>query len=453
MEMRALHSPLRRPQGLVPPTLQIVKDSTTVLPARPAVPASLLIVDDDTMLLGLLSAVLEETGVFEVRTAEDGLSALESLAARPADAVLTDIRMPRLDGLGLIARLAEQHPRTPVAVMSAHAAGPEAADELSRAGIAAVFAKPLDMRSFPDAVQRLLVPATTDRVSGVTLFGFLQLLEMERKTCAVVVRAGDREGRLFFEQGALVHAEHGAMRGLTAAYDVTTWEGATLEILNDRRSMIRTITASLRHVLMEGARLLDHRRAAIPAGETSPPEADAIGPDEAALAALAAASAAHRPRDAGASGVTPSELAPLRASGSTAVLDPAEEIRFMTATATLTLKDTLNELLKLDGAIVAALCDAETGMVLGSAGDKSFNIDVAASGNMEVLRAKNRVKAQLGFPDSIEDILITLTTQYHLIRPLSNSPTLFFYLAIDRQRGNLGMARHKLASFESRVAV
>ena len=75
-------------------------------------------------------------------------------------------------------------------------------------------------------------------------------------------------------------------------------------------------------------------------------------------------------------------------------------------------------------------------------------IERAASGNTSVVKAKMAVMRQLGIGGAIEDILITLESQYHLIRPLTKVPTLFLYVAIDRQRGNLGLARHKLRQIE-----
>lgn len=95
----------------------------------------------------------------------------------------------------------------------------------------------------------------------------------------------------------------------------------------------------------------------------------------------------------------------------------------------------------VSGSIAAALVDYESGMCLGSEGT-GLNVEVAAAGNMEVMKAKARVMKDLGIEGGIEDILITLEPQYHIIHPIGTS--MFLYLAIDRKQGNLAMARHKL---------
>lgn len=117
------------------------------------------------------------------------------------------------------------------------------------------------------------------------------------------------------------------------------------------------------------------------------------------------------------------------------------------------VKDSLREAMTIEGAIAVALVDYESGMTLGSDGDvRSFNIDVAAAGNTQVVRSKLDVMRQLGIGGTIEDILITLEDQYHLIRMLGGT-TLFLYIAINRGRGNLGMARHRLKTIETNLVV
>ena len=111
------------------------------------------------------------------------------------------------------------------------------------------------------------------------------------------------------------------------------------------------------------------------------------------------------------------------------------------------VNQSLDATMEIDGAMVSALVDYESGMTLGTRGD-AFNVELAASGNTQVVLAKMKVMNSLGLDVEIEDILITLSDQYHLIRPLTKEANLFLYLAIDRKKGNLGMARHKLSSIE-----
>jgi len=107
-----------------------------------------------------------------------------------------------------------------------------------------------------------------------------------------------------------------------------------------------------------------------------------------------------------------------------------------------TIKQTLEELLTLDGAMCAAVVDSASGMILGNAGS-GVDMEVAAAGNTEVVRAKAKVMRALGLNDVIEDILITLGKQYHIIRPSSRKEGVFIYFVLDKQRSNLAMARRK----------
>lgn len=111
-------------------------------------------------------------------------------------------------------------------------------------------------------------------------------------------------------------------------------------------------------------------------------------------------------------------------------------------------KINLESLRNLDGYVASALVDSDSGMLLASDGT-GINMEVAAAGNTEVVRAKRKVAAALKLNDSIEDILINLSRQYHLIRPLESNQMLFLYVVPDRAKSNLAMARHELRSFEN----
>ncbi|MCD0449889.1 hypothetical protein LO762_11915 [Actinocorallia sp. API 0066] len=120
------------------------------------------------------------------------------------------------------------------------------------------------------------------------------------------------------------------------------------------------------------------------------------------------------------------------------------------------LDQSLKEMMSIDGALGAAIVDYSSGMALGVLGSsKALDLQIAAAGNTEVVRSKMRTIEQLGLKESIEDILITLDKQYHIIRPLRSrsGQGLFMYAALDRGRANLALARHHLKRIEENVEV
>lgn len=123
----------------------------------------------------------------------------------------------------------------------------------------------------------------------------------------------------------------------------------------------------------------------------------------------------------------------------------------------MNIETALKEAMAIEGATGAALVDWDSGMALGTlGGGKYLDLDLAAAGNTEVVRSKMRTLETLRLDDSVEDILITLTKQYHLIRLLSNAGAqqkLFLYLVLDRNKANLALARHHLKRIESDLSI
>jgi len=116
----------------------------------------------------------------------------------------------------------------------------------------------------------------------------------------------------------------------------------------------------------------------------------------------------------------------------------------------------LKDAMQVGGAIAAAVVDHSSGMALGTVGGgHGFDITVAAAANTEVLRAKLRTLQMLGLDEKIEDILVSLGSQFHLIRPVTgrSGQGLFIYLALHRDRANLALARHQLRIIEQSLEV
>ena len=116
------------------------------------------------------------------------------------------------------------------------------------------------------------------------------------------------------------------------------------------------------------------------------------------------------------------------------------------------LEQSMQQIMSIDGAMAAALVDYRSGMCLSKAGT-ALNLDLAAAGNTQVVRAKLQTVETLGLRRGIEDILITLVDQYHLIRLVPNHQGLFLYLVLDKNKGNLALARYKLSDIERVLSV
>jgi hypothetical protein len=102
----------------------------------------------------------------------------------------------------------------------------------------------------------------------------------------------------------------------------------------------------------------------------------------------------------------------------------------------------LRKALAIDGALGVAVVDSRTGQCVGRKDSGSgMDLDVAAAGNTELVLAKRKVVEGLGLDQDIEDILITLGSQYHLLRVLHTAPDLFFYLVLDRGQPGDGPSR------------
>ncbi len=118
-----------------------------------------------------------------------------------------------------------------------------------------------------------------------------------------------------------------------------------------------------------------------------------------------------------------------------------------------TAKEILPKLMEIDGCVGCCIVDSNSGMMLGAAGGGPISLEIAAAGNTEVVRSKRKTMRALNMNDQIEDMLITLGKQYHLIRPLTSNDALFIYLVLDKQKANLAMARHQLTILEKDLVI
>ena len=114
------------------------------------------------------------------------------------------------------------------------------------------------------------------------------------------------------------------------------------------------------------------------------------------------------------------------------------------------IEKSLGELMSCDGALGACIVDYSSGMNLGATGG-GVDLELAGAGNSEVIKAKMDTMKSLGIKGEIEDILITLETQFHIIRPAAEHESLFIYLVLDKKKSNLALARRKVRDVEENL--
>jgi twitching motility two-component system response regulator PilG len=226
-----------------------------------------LIVDDSPELLKPLALGLRKYQAdFEVITAGNGEEALAVLKSEPITTLVTDLYMPKMDGLELLAYMTQNHPRIPCVVMTAFGSA-EIQDILGQRGIFHYLEKPLDLKTLADTIIDAITQFEQGKsLQGLSVAGFLQLIEMEEKSCIVEATNARREtGRFFMVNGKLHNAEYGDLNADRAAIAMLAWSSATLRV----KSLLaaqpeKRIGFGLKTLILESARVKDDLHAEPP---------------------------------------------------------------------------------------------------------------------------------------------------------------------------------------------
>ena len=225
----------------------------------------LLVDDEEAYLLSVADGLARYASEFGVLTAHDGLDALQLISEKNPSLVVSDIRMPNMDGIELLLTSRKEYPTIPFILVSAFFS--ESLQRSAKAfGAARILHKPLDLETLLGTIREVLAAARRGQDSlrpagflpAFSLPGFLQLVAMEQKTCALKVRSGSEySGTLWIEKGRLIDAEFGTLVGTAAALRLLTWENPDITLESFQRARDARITEGINFLLMESARLRD----------------------------------------------------------------------------------------------------------------------------------------------------------------------------------------------------
>ncbi len=215
-----------------------------------------LIAEDDPILRKRMETILgRHQNRFEVVAAADGQEAIDVLSSTPVSLLITDIQMPRVDGLQLLAHVHAHHPRLPCFVMTAfgslgmHARLPE---DLLR-----FYDKPVDVHEMVDDIVAVLDnPIDAGETGGISVLHFLQIIRMEKISCVFEIKPpGEDPGQLFFEKGELFDARANELEGEAAALELIKSPIATYRLaFHQHESVERHIQKDLDTLIQEAGR-------------------------------------------------------------------------------------------------------------------------------------------------------------------------------------------------------
>jgi len=221
---------------------------------------NILFVDDDQILCNAVEKSLaRHKENFTVVTACDGFDAVKKLPNVPVSLVILELIMPRMDGMSLIKHLSENYPDLPAIVISsiddAHLR-----EITKQPGIIGYFKKPLQAEKLAAAINMVLQKEAAGGIMhDISPTVFLQLMEMDAKSCTIRIldNATGRGGILYFKDGELLDARIGQLRGITAAYEVFSWDTATIFIRNECEPRKNIINSELTPIIMKAVGMKD----------------------------------------------------------------------------------------------------------------------------------------------------------------------------------------------------
>ncbi|MCE9579434.1 MAG: response regulator [Deltaproteobacteria bacterium] len=355
---------------------------------------SVLIVDDDASFRTTIGRDLSEQG-FAVAQAQNADEALDALGRGSFDVLLTDLRMPGADGIDLLEKVRTLSARTRAILMSGFAS----ARDYQRAiecGAVRVLCKPFTSSELLQAIRQAVDCETGFRgsIHGLSLVDLLQMFHYARRSLAIVVD-GWAAGHVYLQDGQLIHAEYRDLHGEEALRAILAMPAGSLRTMVLAEGTPRTITRDFQTLLLDSLRTLDE--GTLEGLESEFAEFDEVAP----------------------------------------VARPSMQ-RFV------------ERLRRLDGYAASILIDSDSGVLLSGDGDAlGLDLHIAAAGYGELFRLKRALLARQEVPDRIEDVVITMTSQYHVLHALPGDASLLVCVVLDRTSASLGLARYALAAADS----
>jgi CheY-like chemotaxis protein len=222
----------------------------------------ILIVDDEQNITWSMEKYLSKEGYF-IATADSAKKGAELLNTSPFDLVITDMKMPDVDGFQFLNWIKKNHNKSKVVIMTAFGS-PSVRESAKQMGAFRYFEKPVDLNQLRKFINETLADkGFTGNILDIDLFDFVQMILLSRKQKLISITdpISMQMGLMYLKSGDVIHAECGMLQGEDAFYTIMAMKSGIFSDMPWIEPTARTINAPFNHLLMEAARIMDESSA------------------------------------------------------------------------------------------------------------------------------------------------------------------------------------------------
>lgn len=221
----------------------------------------LIVDDEETLTWSMAKSLSKDKDKYEVIIANNGREALNYLQTNKIDLVITDIRMPDINGLDLLAKIKKEYPHTKVTIMTAYGSS-DVQKEANQRGSLYYIEKPFEISDIRKIIIDLISKKKgfQGRVYGLQLTDIIQMNCLGRLTTALIITKDGEKGIIYLNEGEVIHAECGEQKGAEAFYNILSWHEGEFVSNIGFASPIQTIYQNWEHLLIEAMRRNDESK-------------------------------------------------------------------------------------------------------------------------------------------------------------------------------------------------
>jgi YesN/AraC family two-component response regulator len=220
----------------------------------------LIVDDEETLTWSMAKSLSKDKDKYEVIIANNGREALNYLEKNRIDLVITDIRMPDINGLDLLVKVRKEYPQTKVIIMTAYGSS-DVQKEANQRGSLYYVEKPFEISDIRKIIIDLIgkKKGFRGKLVGLQLTDIIQMNCLSRLTTALIITRDAEKGIIYLNEGEIIHAECGEQKGAEAFYSILSWQEGEFVSNIGFIPPVQTIYQNWEHLLIEAMRRSDEK--------------------------------------------------------------------------------------------------------------------------------------------------------------------------------------------------